>query len=87
MQSCSTIEGQISDVARIVSEFRDEADIDFLNLPHIASAVQYGLGLRSQQKIRRYALEVVKSLMAAGVYPGDYTLESLARESFQFWPG
>ncbi len=25
--------------------------------------------------------------MAAGVYPGDYTLESLARESFQFWPG
>jgi len=75
------------DVARIISKFRKEADVDFIELPHIASAVQYGLGLRSQQEIRHYALEVVRGLMARGVYPGDYTLESLAREGFQFWTG
>ena len=54
------------EVEQIVSEFRNEADIDFVSLPHIASAVEHDLGLEGQGEICRYALEVVK--VTSGYY-------------------
>ena len=78
----------MSEIDRITSELRNEADIDFFDISLIAGTVQEDLGLRSEREIRRCTLEVIRGLMARGVYPGDYTMEGLQRgEGFQFWSG
>ena len=70
-----------------ISEFRNEADRDFISLCLIAGDVEYDLALVDQQEIRDKSLQIVRGLMDRDVYPGDYTLESLKTVGFMFWPG
>ncbi len=72
------------DVERDITEWRAEANIDFIWLWQVASGVQYTLGTDDLRDIRHHTLKVVRGLMALGVHPGDYRL---AESSFRFWPG
>jgi len=73
----------MSDIERMISEFRAEADIDFLEVPFIAESLREHLCLRGQEEIRRCTLDVIERLMALGVYPGDYDYAT----TMSFWPG
>ena len=66
-----------------ISEFRNEADRDFISLCHIASDVEYDLAVTDQQEIRDKSLQIVRGLMERGVYPGDYDYAT----HIDFWLG
>jgi hypothetical protein len=70
-------------IERMTRELRDEADIDFIDLPFIAENLREDLDLKTQDEIRRHTLEVVRRLMDRGVYPGDYDHAI----HMAFWPG
>ncbi|WP_129220528.1 hypothetical protein [Lichenibacterium ramalinae] len=70
-------------IERTVAELRNEADIDFIDLPFIAGSLREDLDLKTQDEIRRHTLEVVRRLMDRGVYPGDYDHAI----HMAFWPG
>ncbi|WP_245501382.1 hypothetical protein [Lichenibacterium minor] len=75
----------MSGLEKLISEFRAEADIDFLDLPFVAESVRMRLDLHGQDEIRHHTLESVRRLMELNVYPGDYTLEDLmSGRGFQF---
>lgn len=71
----------------LIEGYRDEANIDFISLGAIAGDVRFDLKINDPQAIRSKSLEIVRALMGRGVFPGNYTLESLRREGFSFWPG
>ncbi len=71
------------DIAKILAELRDEANIDFIDLPQIASAARYDLSFESEKDIRQCSLEIAKGLMELGVFPGDYDYA----DQLNFWPG
>jgi hypothetical protein len=68
---------------RTVRELRNEADIDFIDLPFIAGSLREDLDLKTQEEIRRHTLDVIRRLMERGVYPGDYDHAI----HMAFWPG
>lgn len=70
-------------IERMTRELRDEAVIDFIDLPFIAENLREDLDLKTQDEIRRHTLEVVRRLMDRGVYPGDYDHAI----HMAFWPG
>lgn len=72
-----------SEIEQMTRELRDEADIDFVEVPFIAESLREHLGLQSQHDIRRCTLNVIERLMARGVYPGDYDFAT----TISFWPG
>ena len=75
-------------IERTARELRDEADIDFIDLPFIAANLSEDLDIRTQDEIRRHMLDVVRRLMERVVYPGDFTLDDLeSGRGFQFRSG
>lgn len=61
----------------LAAELRAEADIDFLDLPFIAATVRRGLGPHGEDELRRHTLNMVRTLMDANIFAGDYTIEDL----------
>ena len=70
-----------------ISEFRNEADRDFISLCLIAGDVEYDLAVTDQQDIRDKSLQIIRGLMDRDVYPGDYMIERLKTAGFFFWIG
>lgn len=68
---------------KIVSELRNEADVDFVSIPMIAGTVEEDLALKDPEEVRRWTLAVARGLMTRGVYPGDYDNAT----KITFWPG
>ena len=75
-------------IERTARELRNEADIDFIDLPFIAASLREDLDLKTQDEIRRHTLDVIRRLMEQGVNPGDFTLDDLeSGRGFQFRSG
>lgn len=79
-----SIDMQIDD---LIEGYRDEANIDFISLGAIVADVKIDLEIDDPKEIMTKSIQIVKALMERGVFPGNYTLESLRREGFSFWPG
>ncbi len=73
----------MSEIERITSELRAEADRDFLHVCMIAESLREDLDLRSQEEIRRCTLDVIGRLITLDVYPGDYDHAT----TMLFWQG
>ena len=70
-------------IERTARELRNEAELDFIDLPFIAGSLREDLDLKTQEDIRRHTLDVIRRLMERGVYPGDYDHAI----HMVFWPG
>ena len=69
-------------IERTARELRNEAELDFIDLPFIAGSLREDLDLKTQEDIRRHTLDVIRRLMERGVYPGDYDHAI----DMAFWP-
>lgn len=65
----------------IVQAFMDEAEIDYIALPQIASAARWDLGAQTTNEARELSLEIVRRLYERGLRPGEYW-----GGDFNYWP-